>query len=176
MLKNIDYKSVIIGSLSTLCIFLIMGAAAERNNLGNITVNSINVVDENGDPRVTLKSLQFGGFIAAVNSLGEVSTVFGVDEDGTGFVQTFNELGEQITHLGASSSNGGVVKTRNAQGVLTSYVGTSADGNGIIKTFNENEKMTAFFGTDKDQEGMLLLSDKNGDLNWGRFGKQEIKH
>ena len=70
MLKNIDCKSVIIGSLSTLYIFLIMGAADDGNNLGNITVKSIKVVNENGDTRITLKSLQSGGFIAAVNSLG----------------------------------------------------------------------------------------------------------
>ena len=40
-MKNIDIKSVIIGALCTVIVFMFIGANNQNENLGDIVVNSI---------------------------------------------------------------------------------------------------------------------------------------
>ena len=47
-MKSIDPKSLIIGVLSTVLIFVLIGAKPQNKNLGDITVNSVKVVDDRG--------------------------------------------------------------------------------------------------------------------------------
>ena len=56
-MMSIDIKSVLIGVLGTLLIFISIGATKQNDNLGDITVNSITVLD-NGE----------GGFIRTLNN------------------------------------------------------------------------------------------------------------
>ena len=45
-MENVDRKSVLIGMLLTVIAIMLMGQTSD--NIGDITVNSISVIDENG--------------------------------------------------------------------------------------------------------------------------------
>ena len=62
-----------------LSISLVMFSASKSNDLGDITVNSIRVVDN-----------QNGGFITTYNRSGELTTFIGGIEDGSGKIASYD--------------------------------------------------------------------------------------
>ena len=70
------------GFFTALClsISLVMFTASKSSDLGDITVNSIRVVDN-----------QNGGFITTYNRLGELTTFIGGIEDGSGKIASYDK-------------------------------------------------------------------------------------
>ena len=70
------------GFFTALClsISLVMFTASKSSDLGDITVNSIRVVDN-----------QNGGFITTYNKLGELTTFIGGIEDGSGKIASYDK-------------------------------------------------------------------------------------
>ena len=121
---SIDMKSIIIGVLGTLLIFISIGATEDDHNLGDITVNSITVLD-NGE----------GGFISTFNNNGEITSYLGTDNGGNGQLGLHNDHGNKMVLMQTLSESGSLL-TFNSDGKQTTYLGTVDNGKGILETRN----------------------------------------
>ena len=160
-MKSIDIKSVIIGILGTILVFVSIGATDK--NLGDITVNSIKVMDDGT-----------GGFIQTHNADGKMTAYLGTGEDGIGFLRTYNADGKQTSYLGTGEEGFGFLRTFNTDGKETSYLGTGEDGSGILTIQNMEGELIAGFGSSPDngKDGAAILFDRYGDVGWTASGKK----
>ena len=85
-MKSIDIKSVIIGVLGTILVFVSIGAKSQYEHLSDIVCNSITVLD-NGT----------GGYIKISNSDGKQTSYLGTAENGDGFLSTSNSDGKKTS-------------------------------------------------------------------------------
>jgi hypothetical protein len=92
-MKSIDIKSVIIGVLGTILVFVSIGAKSQYEHLSDIVCNSITVLD-NGT----------GGYIKISNSGGKQTSYLGTAENGDGFLSTSNSDGKQTSYLGTAEN------------------------------------------------------------------------
>ena len=135
-MKNIDIKSVIIGVLGTILVFVSIGAKSQYEHLSDIVCNSITVLD-NGT----------GGYIKISNSDGKQTSYLGTAENGDGFLTTFNSDGKKTTFLGTAKEGGFGFLTTFNDGKETTFLGTSEGGSGILETFNKYGVMVGYFGS-----------------------------
>ena len=135
-MKSIDIKSVIIGVLSTILVFVSIGAKSQYEHLSDIVCNSITVLD-NGT----------GGYIKISNSDGKQTSYLGTGENGDGFLTTFNSDGKKTTFLGTAKEGGFGFLTTFNDGKETTFLGTSEGGSGILETFNKHGVMVGYFGS-----------------------------
>ncbi len=157
-MKSIDIKSVIIGVLGTILVFVSIGAKSQYEHLSDIVCNSITVLD-NGT----------GGYIKISNSDGKQTSYLGTAENGDGFLSTSNSDGKQTSYLGTAENGDGFLTTFNSDGRKTTFLGTSENGGfGFLTTFNDG-KETTFLGTSKGGSGILETFNKHGVMV-GYFG------
>ena len=135
-MKIIDIKSVIIGVLGTILVFVSIGAKSQYEHLSDIVCNSITVLD-NGT----------GGYIKISNSDGKQTSYLGTAENGDGFLTTFNSDGKKTTFLGTAKEGGFGFLTTFNDGKETTFLGTSEGGSGILETFNKHGVMVGYFGS-----------------------------
>ncbi|SVB97671.1 uncharacterized protein METZ01_LOCUS250525 [marine metagenome] len=135
-MKSIDIKSVIIGVLGTILVFVSIGAKSQYEHLSDIVCNSITVLD-NGT----------GGYIKISNSDGKQTSYLGTAENGDGFLTTFNSDGKKTTFLGTAKEGGFGFLTTFNDGKETTFLGTSEGGSGILETFNKYGVMVGYFGS-----------------------------
>ena len=135
-MKSIDIKSVIIGVLGTILVFVSIGAKSQYEHLSDIVCNSITVLDDGT-----------GGYIKISNSDGKQTSYLGTAENGDGFLSTFNSDGKKTTFLGTAKDGGFGFHTTIKDGKETTYLGTSEGGSGILETFNKHGVMVGYFGS-----------------------------
>ena len=135
-MKIIDIKSVIIGVLGTILVFISIGAKSQYEHLSDIVCNSITVLD-NGT----------GGYIKISNSDGKQTSYLGTAENGDGFLTTFNSDGKKTTFLGTAKEGGFGFLTTFNEGKETTFLGTSEGGSGILETFNKHGVMVGYFSS-----------------------------
>ena len=135
-MKSIDMKSVIIGVLGTILVFVSIGAKSQYEHLSDIVCNSITVLDDGT-----------GGYIKISNSDGKQTSYLGTAENGDGFLTTFNSDGKKTTFLGTAKEGGFGFLTTFNEGKETTFLGTSEGGSGILETFNKHGVMVGYFGS-----------------------------
>jgi len=135
-MKIIDIKSVIIGVLGTILVFVSIGAKSQYEHLSDIVCNSITVLDDGT-----------GGYIKISNSDGKQTSYLGTAENGDGFLTTFNSDGKKTTFLGTAKEGGFGFLTTFNEGKETTFLGTSEGGSGILETFNKHGVMVGYFGS-----------------------------
>ncbi len=135
-MKSIDIKSVIIGVLGTILVFVSIGAKSQYEHLSDIVCNSITVLDDGT-----------GGYIKISNSDGKQTSYLGTAENGDGFLTTFNSDGKKTTFLGTAKEGGFGFLTTFNDGKQTTFLGTSEGGSGILETFNKHGVMVGYFGS-----------------------------
>ena len=135
-MKSIDIKSIIIGVLGTILVFVSIGAKSQYEHLSDIVCNSITVLD-NGT----------GGYIKISNSDGKQTSYLGTAENGDGFLTTFNSDGKKTTFLGTAKEGGFGFLTTFNEGKETTFLGTSEGGSGILETFNKHGVMVGYFSS-----------------------------
>ena len=135
-MKSIDIKSVIIGVLGTILVFVSIGAKSQYEHLSDIVCNSITVLDDGT-----------GGYIKISNSDGKQTSYLGTAENGDGFLTTFNSDGKKTTFLGTAKEGGFGFLTTFNEGKETTFLGTSEGGSGILETFNKHGVMVGYFGS-----------------------------
>ena len=158
---------LITGALLAVSAMMFMGS--QNKNLGDITVNSITVLDDG-----------YGGFIKTYNTDGKQTVYLGTSTEGFGFLKTSDADGKQTVYLGTAEQGFGFLSTSNADGKQTVYLGTSSDNSGhltlhnggTVETYNEHELRTGYFGTNIDNDGVAVLFDRYGDEGWSASGKQ----
>ena len=157
-MKIIDIKSVIIGVLGTILVFVSIGAKSQYEHLSDIVCNSITVLD-NGT----------GGYIKISNSDGKQTSYLGTAENGDGFLSTSNSDGKQTSYLGTAENGDGFLTTFSSDGKKTTFLGTAKEGGfGFLTTFNDG-KETTFLGTSEGGSGILETFNKHGVMV-GYFG------
>ena len=157
-MKSIDIKSVIIGVLGTILVFVSIGAKSQYEHLSDIVCNSITVLD-NGT----------GGYIKISNSDGKQTSYLGTAENGDGFLSTSNSDGKQTSYLGTAENGDGFLTTFSSDGKKTTFLGTAKEGGfGFLTTFNDG-KETTFLGTSEGGSGILETFNKHGVMV-GYFG------
>ena len=107
-MKNIDIKSVIVGVLATVLIIVSMGATNQDENLGDIVVNSIKVVNENGKLAAILIATESGGGFGVYNNDGKLAAGLNADEYG-GNLGIFNKHEKQVVALQANKNSDGAI-------------------------------------------------------------------
>lgn len=185
-MNKIDIKSLMIGILFTIIIFLAIGATSQNNNMGNITVTSVNVVDENdnvvglltgnkGEGALILKNrknesaiylicYEEGGNLITNNMLGKLTISLGTDDNGYGKMKIGNKEGEPLAYIGGNDLDrgDGILAINNRWGNLVCTLGSSGDmGNGVLRTFSSNGKLSTYIGTMVGGGGALNVFDSN---------------
>ena len=93
-MKNIDFKSLVIGALSSIIVFLIMG----QYQNGFLRVQRLEVVDENGKAVIKLGSVDNNGSIETYNASGNLIIGITSSVDGEGAINTYNANEKQINN------------------------------------------------------------------------------
>ena len=168
-MKNIDIKSVIIGVLATVLIIVSMGATNQDENLGDIVVNSIEVVNENGKTAAMLIVTESGGNLGIFNNDGKTAAILNAAEPG-GDLRIFNNDGKPAAGLIATES-GGNLGIFNNDGKPAAGLNADEYG-GNLRIFNKHEKKVATLQANKNSDGAIGLYDRYGDLGWAESGKQ----
>ena len=137
-----DFRSLIIGLLGGLCIFLMMGQ--NRGNMGDITVSSIAIMDEENQVAWFGASTKGGGMMELYNP-HEVRSVVIASSEGSGYVSTYNQRGQETTNLA-----------------------TAVEGFGYLRTYNNYSNVSSYIGASVSEEGMIVLYDKYGNYIWGQ--------
>ena len=164
-MKSIDIKSVIIGVLGTILVFISIGATGL--NLGDIEVRSISIKNSYGKEVGWWGSSTNGfGFLETMDADGKQTVYLGTSEDGGGLLETKTN-GNKTAYLG-----GGALKTYDTNGKEIVSLGLGKHGGGFLEIKNEHGAMVGYFGAGKDQDGMIILSDRYGDSGWGKSGKK----
>jgi len=141
-----DYtKGILTGASLILCFFMLVSAKSQSDNLGDITVNSIMVLNDGTGG---------GGTIKTFNPEGKETAYLGGSENGNGILEIINADGKQTVYLGGGA---GTIRTYNAEGKLTAYLGTDEDGDGTIRTSNADGKKTSYLGSSTDGRGWLQV-------------------
>ena len=146
-MKILDIRSVLIGVLCTALVFVLIGAKSQNKNLGDITVNSIRVVNNDGKIVAALDADEDGGRLDILNNDGKIVAALDADEDG-GRIDILNNDGKVVAGL------------------------VTGEGGGKLDIYNKHEKLVATLQSNKDFDGLIGLFDRYGDAGWGETGKQ----
>ena len=87
---QIDFKSFLIGVLTTILFFVLSGFE-DSSNLGDIVVNSITIKDDG-----------HGGFITAYNQDQKRTLYLGTGKNENGYVQTYNKYEQPTAYIGSN--------------------------------------------------------------------------
>jgi type 1 fimbria pilin len=146
-MKNIDIKSVIVGVLATVLIIVSMGATNQDENLGDIVVNSIKVVNENGKLAAILNADESGVGFGIYNNDGKSAVILNATESGVGF-GIYNNDGKSAVILNVAESGGG------------------------LWIYNKHEKQVVALQANSNSDGAIGLYDRYGDPGWAKTGRQ----
>ena len=97
-MKKLDIRSVLIGVLCTALVFVLIGATSQSENLGDIVVNSIQVLDDGT-----------GGFLKTYNADGKKTVNLGTNHGGGGHLETYNEHGVEVGYFGSGKTNDAII-------------------------------------------------------------------
>lgn len=90
-MKKIDMRSLIIGILSTILVFVAIGSKKANENMGDIVVDSITVIGENN-----LKVCFINEYIEMYNDKENITAYFGTsNETQSGLITLNNKFGAQ---------------------------------------------------------------------------------
>ncbi|MDP7529808.1 MAG: hypothetical protein QGH61_10845, partial [Candidatus Marinimicrobia bacterium] len=113
-MNKLDIRSVLIGVLCTALVFVLIGAKSQNENLGHIVVNSIRVLNENGNPVAVLVATENGGSLGLYNDDGNTVAGLWAEENGGG-LGIYNTDGNLVAGLTANE-HGGDIDVINADG------------------------------------------------------------
>lgn len=161
-MKQFDIKSAIIGALAVLLVLVSMGAATSTSDLGDITVASLSLVNEDGSIIGLLRANDDGGAALALwGQSGQSKVSVGCIDDGCTFSLASGRTHPSDVRISSSASEGGLLSMHNWDDSLSVAI-----TNGAITTFNEQGYSTMTLGT---------MSNGKGDLRiYNDFGEQVV--
>ncbi len=150
--------------------FLSSESSKVSENLGDVQVNSLTVINPEGDMRVFVGRSQEGnGIISTKNEIGAQTSFIGTDIDGSGKFEVGNATGQKIATIGTSVKDGGALTTYNRNNEITAILGISEDGvtghlSNIdhIETLNQVGFKTIYLGNGQNDEGLLKVFNAEG--------------
>ena len=160
-MKNLDFRSVIIGILSSALIFTLYGMRFQDENLGDITVKSITIEPKGWQAPFVIK-----------NKKGNPSIVIASDENDSGWISLFTNDGTEIVNISSNANIGGRISTYTSSGIMQVSISGTVSGDGDITIYNRHDKEVIVMQGDKDADGLIILNDRYGDAGWYKTGKQ----
>jgi len=154
-MKSIDIRSMIIGFLGCLCLFLMMGLKTKK--LGSIEVDSILLKDENGKIELNAEGIRMYDFNSGKHS-SYSSTYLGMWTYKLNEDKTFNDF--IILNDETSTSLAMYNKYGNTSIGLSTKSGSL--GNNIMM-FNKYGKPGLVLNVDEEDVSALSFMDKYGD-------------
>ncbi len=143
-MKSIDFKSFIIGILSTTSFLLLVNSDSKMNEMKNLTVEQLTItkglqiVNENDEKAVSIYSKAGGGVLKMYNKYGKNTAYLGTGGGDKGGFKIYNKNGDDIAFISATKSN-----------------------KGFIQIYNSDNKSVAKLSADENDSGLLTLKDKN---------------
>ena len=170
-MKNLDLRSTMIGFLSCLCLFLIMGQTSGIKEYDTLKVNKL-IIDNEAMKSTTILN-GFSIRMTEDKSKG-IKDNIGLPFDDTMIAPGFMTLADPENRVKNNiNSYSYVIKSENSNPAnpIVSIVAGNKDPElkfyGVIEVFNKHGEQTAYMGNDTDQHGLIQLFDKYGD-----FGRQ----
>ena len=99
---------LITGALLAVSAMMFIGATNQNKNLGDITVNSIGVVNNDGKPVAVLTASENGGMLGISNNDGKPVAGINADEDGGNF-WIYNKHNKQVVALQSNKNLDGAI-------------------------------------------------------------------
>jgi len=158
-MQNIDFRSVLIGVLSSALIFTLYGMRFQDENLGDIRVKSIRIDSgENSLPFVVLNK----------NNLPAMS--IGISDEGNGVINIFSDdLVPRVAISTTQDGDFGFISTFSKSG--SELIALSATIEGCaISIFNRHNKRIVGIQGNNNADGVIQLYDRYGDMGWQRTG------
>ena len=143
-MKSLDARSVIIGILSTVILFMTVGMRQTVTNMGDIGVSSITVIGENDEKALFIGS---GG-------------------GGNGYMKTYNKYGKTSAYLGTGGGGTGGFKIYNRDGKTLAFISGSKEGRGFIEISNNKGDPAAKLLANENDAGQLSLNDVDGNISF----------
>ena len=150
-MKNIDFRSVIIGVLGSALIFTLYGMRTQDENLGDITVRSIKIIPDKDD---------FVPFII-FNHNREIGIDFAFTDNGNAIMATHSNDGLKLTEITSTESNAGVITTFRSDGSEVVKI-SLAEGNGSISTFRRDGSELVTITATEDDDGFISTFRSDG--------------
>ena len=172
VMNKIDVKSAIIGIVGTVLVFVLFGAKTKSDNLGDITVSSITVVDEDGKDMGVLGYSEFGGFLGIYSkSAPDKIVLLSATPGGGGGLILFNEQEKPVISLGSKEGGRGDFSLYDDEESRV-VVLTTVEYGGILAIYNSHKNLTSGLSIDENEDGFIFLNDRYGDLGWSMTGKK----
>ena len=166
---------LISGALLSISAMMFIGATNQNKNLGDITVNSIRVVNHDGEVVGRFGADESGGWLAIYNNDSKIAALLLAGENG-GWLAFFNNDGKAVGGFGADESadeRGGWLAIYNNDGKTVAGLSAGEDG-GSLNIYNKHEKKVATLQSNKNLDGAIYLFDRYGEIGWAKTGKQQV--
>ena len=144
-MKSIDFKSFVIGILSSVILFLLIGSDKKMNDLGNITVDQITI----------RKGLQI------LNKNDEKAVSIYNSKGGGGVLKLYNKFGKNTAYLGTGGGDKGGFKIYNKDGDEIAFMSSTKSNKGFLRIYNSNSKPAAVLSADENDAGLLTMKDQD---------------
>ena len=164
-MKNIDFKSLVIGVLSSIIVFLVMG----QYQNGFLRVQRLEVVDENGKAVIKLGSVDNNGSIETYNASGNLIIGITSSVDGEGAINTYNANEKQIIRLGSTTDGEGTVSTFDSDGKQIVQISSTVNGEGSVSTYNNEGYEIVKLTSTTNGDGYISTSNHEGIENYINF-------
>jgi len=164
-MKNLDVKSILLGILGSLFIFILIlyGIYTQDVNLGDIKVKSI-VIEPDSDVYLPFR---------IKNHSGRSGTEIGFNDLGGSFISTYSSNGRVLVDIDATKDGDGLISTYSSNGSKIITIASTEGGvGGNIAVYNKHNKMVATLQANKKADGAIVLYDRNGDYAWIATGKK----
>ncbi len=161
-MHNIDFKSVIIGVLITILVFVLIGAD-DTLDIKRIKAKSLIIEGEDGSIAM------MGSMLVVMDKEDKILVSLGVTDRGHGVITAFNNTGTALGRIFAAKDGNGVIESYNKYGEKTTYIGNTVDG-GMFEIYNTHNNKVVIIGADNNKEGVIGLFDKYSNLGWNATG------
>ena len=183
-MKNLDFRSVLIGILGSVLTFVLLGMHVQDENLGDIRVKSITI--ESGDNAVPFQVLNKNGEWAAIIGFDEVDgglistysisgselVAISATKGDDGSISTFSNNGTRLVTISATDVSDGLISTYSNDGSELVTISVTKGDDGSMSIFNRHGKRVVNMQGGKNADGVIAIYDRYGDLGWGESGKQ----
>ena len=129
-MKNLDFRSVIIGILSSALIFTLYGMRFQDENLGHIFVKSITIEPESSIPPFVM-----------LNGFGHFGIRMGFDVNGSSLIQTYSYDGSKLVKISATNEQDGAILTYASDGTVLVSITASDSGDGSISLWSAADEL-----------------------------------
>ena len=150
-------KSLVIGVLSSIIVFLIMG----QYQNGYLRVQRLEVVDENGKAVIKLGSVDNNGSIETYNASGNLIIGITSSVDGEGAINTYNANEKQIIRLGSTTDGEGTISTFDSDGKQIVQISSTVNGEGRFPYNNEGYEIVKLTSS-TNGDGYISTSNNEG--------------